>query len=87
MSDVKNAVRNYIIETFIPGEDPENLTDDLGLIDSGVLDSMATLTLVEFLEPTFGIQIDSSDLDPENMGSLNLIESFIARKQQSASGG
>lgn len=86
MVETRDLVRNFIVDTFIPGEDPANLTDDMNLVESGILDSMATLTLVEFLEPTFGIQIESSDLDPDNMGSLDLIDAFINRKKQQSLG-
>lgn len=54
---VKNQVREYIINTFLPGEDPSNLPDDLPLKESGVLDSVSTLKLVSHVEDTYGITV------------------------------
>jgi len=44
--ELKQAIKNYIIQEFLPGENPDNVTDDLPLISSGILDSIATLKLV-----------------------------------------
>lgn len=54
---VKNQLRDYIINTFLPGEDPSNLPDDLPLKESGVLDSVSTLKLVSHVEETYNINV------------------------------
>ena len=38
MIDVRNAVRAFILENFLVGEDPRNLTDQTELRESGILD-------------------------------------------------
>ena len=43
-------MRDFILENFLPGEDPKNLTDETELKESGILDSLSTLKLVTFLE-------------------------------------
>ena len=46
----KERVRNYILKEFLQGEDPDQLTDTLPLISGRILDSLATLKLVAFLD-------------------------------------
>jgi acyl carrier protein len=58
---VKDRLREYIVTTFLPGEDPANLADDMPLRSSGLLDSLSTLKLVSFVEDTWGIQVNPHD--------------------------
>ena len=50
MDEVKQTVRKFILSEFLPGEDPNELADSTPLISGGILDSIATLKLVAFLE-------------------------------------
>ena len=61
MEEVKQAIREYILEEFLPGENPEALTDSTPLITGGILDSLATIKLVAFLEERFHIQIQAHE--------------------------
>jgi len=36
----------YILKEFLPGEDPNELTDATPLVTGGILDSLATLKLI-----------------------------------------
>src|SRR5690606_16801829 len=78
------TVKAFILQHFLEGEDPENLTPSTELIRSGVLDSLATLDLVSFLERTFGIELEAHDVDPANLGTLNDIERLVRSKRGAA---
>lgn len=80
MKDIKTALRGFILENLLPGEDPANLTDDLELKESGILDSMSTLKLVTFLEELYKVEFEANDLDPENLSSINAIERLVRSK-------
>ena len=54
---VEQRVKGFVLEEFLPGEDADNLTDTTPLITSGILDSIATLQLVAFLENQFNIAV------------------------------
>jgi acyl-CoA synthetase (AMP-forming)/AMP-acid ligase II len=54
MDNVKEELRQYILSGFLPGEKPSNLRDDTPLRTSGILDSVATLRLVSFVEEHYG---------------------------------
>jgi acyl carrier protein len=80
MSQVRNAVREFVLQNFLQGEDPRNLTDDTELKESGILDSLSTLRLVSFLEESFGIELDAADLTPSNLSTLQSIEAMVKGK-------
>lgn len=80
MDAIITAVKSYILETLLPGEDPESLSTSTELVRSGILDSLATLELVSFLERQFGIELEAHDVDPSNLGTLEDIERLVRSK-------
>ncbi|MGH9567867.1 MAG: acyl carrier protein [Candidatus Angelobacter sp.] len=81
MQNIKEQVRQFILKEFLPGESPANLTDDTPLRTSGVLDSMATLQVVTFVEEHFGIEVEAHEAGVENFDSLNSIAAFVTQKK------
>jgi acyl carrier protein len=81
MDEIRKAVSEYILTHFLPGEDPSELTDATPLITGGVLDSIATLKLVVFLEDRFGITVDAHEAGVENLDSVGQIAALVARKK------
>lgn len=80
MNDIKAALRGFILENLLPGEDPANLTDDTELKESGILDSMSTLKLVTFLEELYKVEFEANDLEPGNLSSIATIERLVKSK-------
>ncbi len=79
---VKQSVKEYILEEFLPGEDPVELTDDLQLISGGILDSISTLKLIMHLEESFDITVEAHEADKEHLDTLNRIADLVAAKQK-----
>lgn len=77
---IKQKIKEYIVSEFLPGESADNVTDDLPLISSGILDSIATLKLVLFIEEQCGITLEAHEADKENMDSLDLIMATVGAK-------
>ncbi len=81
MTDIAATVKGFILERFLPGEDPANLTRTTPLITGGILDSLATLELVSFIERTFGIQLEAHEVGPGRLDTLERIAELVAAKQ------
>lgn len=82
MSDeIRTAIRSFIVENFLFGDDSHPLSADLSLIDNDMIDSTGILELVGFLEERFGIAIADSDIVPANLDTIEKITAFIQRKQ------
>ncbi len=70
-NDVRTTVKEFILSEFLPGEDPAELTDTTPLITGGVLDSIATLKLVLFMEERFAITLEAHEVDPEHLDTID----------------
>jgi acyl carrier protein len=79
--NMKEEIRQFILTEFLPGEKPANLRDDTPLRTSGVLDSVATLRLVTFVEERFGVQVEAHEASVENFDSIDAIAAFILSKK------
>lgn len=77
---IHDRVKAYILTEFLPGEDPDELADDTPLMTTGILDSLATLKLVTFLEQEFDIAVEAHEADAENLDTLGLIVALVAGK-------
>jgi acyl carrier protein len=85
MANVKDAVREFILAEFLPGEKPSNLRDDTPLRTSGILDSVATLRLVSFVEEQYGIEVEAHEAGIENFDRIDSIAAFVQSKGGPAS--
>ena len=56
--------------TFNPAQD---------LMGDGVLDSLAMMDLIVWLEQTFGITVDTDDLVPEHFATLDAMANYVAK--------
>lgn len=81
MNAMRDTLRAYILENFLPGEDAKNLKDDTELKESGILDSLSTLKLVTFLEEQFGVEFEADDLEAGNLATIASIEKLVQSKQ------
>ena len=77
---IKQRVKSYILEEFLAGEDPESLTDSTPLVSGGILDSIATIKLVTFLEDNFKIEFDAHEMGVDSLDSLTRIADFVESK-------
>jgi acyl carrier protein len=82
MDDITRTVKEFILTKFLPGEDPAALTPSTPLVTSGILDSLATLELVSFLEEHFGIELEAHEADATRLGTLEDIGRLVQAKRQ-----
>ena len=80
MEDIMTNIKAFILAEFLPGEDPNELTPTTPLVTGGILDSLATLRLVEFLNDTYQIEIQPHELTDEYLDDLNKITSLVRSK-------
>ena len=78
---IKAKVKEYILKEFLPGENPESIGGSTELIDSGILDSLATLKLVSFIEDEYDIVLEPHQIEPQNLSSINAISDLVLSKR------
>jgi acyl carrier protein len=78
---IVDQIRRFVLDTFLPGENPDDLTTRTPLISGGILDSIATLKLVMFLEERFRIKLEAHEADREHLDTLESIVALVNAKQ------
>ncbi|MBF0567235.1 phosphopantetheine-binding protein [Candidatus Magnetominusculus dajiuhuensis] len=76
-TEKKNKLRTFIKSYLQEHGDAGELKDDDSLFISARLDSLAMITLISFLEQTFGVNFGDVDFDVELIDSVNEIELFL----------
>ena len=80
MQEVKEIIKGYILEEFLPGENPAELTDKTPLITGGILDSLGTIKLVGFLEQRFHVQIQAHETMVDYLDTISDIAQLVSSK-------
>jgi acyl carrier protein len=78
--DIKASVKSFILNEYLPGEDPAALTDMTPLMTTGILDSIAVLKVVNFLESQFGITIEPHEAVVENLNTISDMAELVSSK-------
>ncbi len=78
---MREEIKGFIINNFMMGRNPEELTDSDSLLDKGIIDSTGVLELVGFIEEKFDVQVKDEELVPENLDSVDNLINYIQRKK------
>jgi acyl carrier protein len=78
-SDVKEKIRAFILE-YAADRGLKELKDDEPILTSNIIDSLGSFRMISFLEETFPLTIEDTDMVPENFQTLNDCETFVFGK-------
>lgn len=77
-------VRDFVVTNYLFGDRSQLPDDTESLIEGGVVDSTGILELIEYLEETFDISVADTETVPQNLGSIEAIAGYVARKRDDA---
>jgi acyl carrier protein len=80
MDPISSIVKTWILAEFLPGADPGELTETTPLITGGILDSIAILQLVAFLEEQYGILVEPHEAGIDYLDTLAQIAQLVRSK-------
>lgn len=80
---IQEQLRAYILDTFYV-RDASELTDDLSLIDSGIVDSTGMLDVIMHLESEYDISVLDHETVPENLETISRMAAYVTRKRAQA---
>ncbi len=76
---LRQLVIDWLDDNYHFGDAAEMIHDDeMSFLQNGVLDSLGFVQLLLFLEERLALQIDRSDLSPENFDGLGKIVDYLA---------
>jgi acyl carrier protein len=76
VSSVKSGIRDFVGRA----SNDRPLGDDEDIFAAGFVNSLFAMELVTFVEGTFGITIESEDLDLDNFRTVSRIADLVTRK-------
>jgi acyl carrier protein len=79
--EIKKTLKEYILKEFLPGENPDELTDTTPLITGGIVDSIASLKLVSFIEGRYGFTVQAHEVDAQYLNTITDIAKLILSKK------
>ena len=82
MEEIKNAIRQFVLTNYLPGEPNTNLRDDMPLQSSGILDSLAVLQLTLFIQQQFGVTLSVYDIEPEQFDKIDDMAHCVTTRRQ-----
>lgn len=89
MSDsaVTTTIRKFIEDTFLYTRGSVELNGSTDLLGNGIIDSMGVVDIVTFLEGELGVTVKDDEITEENLGTLDAIAEFVARKRSGQADG
>ena len=79
---IRDGIRAYLRESVMYRR-TKPLADDDSLVKSKLLDSLAMLSLIAFLEEAFEIDVSDDEVEPEVFDSINSLTDYVLRKKSS----
>jgi len=77
--EIGRTVGHFISKTFLFDE-KKTVDRNVSLLGTGVIDSTGVLDLIFFLESTYHLKFEDSELVAENFDSIGKIENFLYGK-------
>jgi acyl carrier protein len=79
----KEYIENFIIEELLLGNGRNYINPDESLISSGIIDSLALMRLITFVEEQFDVVVEDDEVLPQNFETINIISEFLSNKKAS----
>ena len=77
---INSTIEGFILDRLILGDRQSAIDPEKSLIDSGILDSLALVELITYIEEQFGVTVKPKEVFPENFQTINAISAFVESK-------
>lgn len=78
MADVTQPILAYIAKAVADAGGTQEITPHTGLLETGVLDSIGLVGLIQFIEAEFAVEIPDADLSPELFETPATVAAYVA---------
>lgn len=80
---ISQTLEKFITEEIMLAAGRQRLDPQQSLIAGGILDSLALLRLIQFIEEQFDITVNDGDVVSDNFETLAAAETFVKNKLNS----
>ncbi len=80
---IQQQLEKFIAQELLLGQET-TIDPDQSLTSSGIIDSLSLLRIIAFIEDTFQVEIDDTELSPDHFETLNVMVALIEGKLNSS---
>lgn len=80
----EERIASYIAENILFSKSGYPYQVDDSFLENGIVDSVNVLELVMFVEETFKVHVDDSEIVPENFDSVSRLAAYVRGKNGAA---
>lgn len=81
LGNMETVIKEFIAEEFMFDRPASDLTNDMSLIQEGIIDSLGIFMLVSFIDNQFGVKVEPEDVVLENFETVSKIKDLIVARQ------
>jgi acyl carrier protein len=78
---IEEQLRDFIMDEIEWEGTRVMLTQDFPLIEGRIIDSVAIIRMIAFIEEEFDIEVEDEEIVPEHFGTIGDIVSFVRAKR------
>ena len=79
-TEITEKAKQFILSEFLPDEGADSLDEDTPLISNAILDSIATIKLVTYLEEQFDVHFEPHEMSIDYLNTLADITATVQEK-------
>lgn len=79
--NIEETLKTHIMDELLFDQSNIRLSNDDELLEKKIIDSMALVRLISFIEEEYEIEVADEELLLENFKTINHIKKFIERKK------
>jgi acyl carrier protein len=81
LASIADTLRTFLEREFVTATAQKDRIATASLIETGIIDSVGLMRLVDFIEKEFHCRIGDDELLPENFEYLDRLVAFVATKK------
>ena len=79
-NEVLQQTKSFVVENFMYMRRNKELREDDSLLRTGVITSLGVMEIVDWVETTFGVTVEPSEITEQNFDTTRSIAQFILAK-------
>jgi acyl carrier protein len=84
--EITTLIRNFIGEKFLDGDPKGELQDTTPLLEGGIMNSMNTAVLLNFLREKIGVRVPLKEMNGANFRDIQAISKLVTSLAPAAEG-
>ncbi len=79
---IEDQIKTMLADRFIVSLPPDEIDEEISLVDAYDVDSVSVLELIVGLEEAFGISVGNTDFSIDNFQTVSAIADFVRSRQE-----